>query len=449
MDESRCEAEEWWLWEIAERQNFLLKLSDALVELPHPAAIRHAACRMLREKLAADHAFYATIHQQTGYMAVECDDTQIGIRPLTGSYRLSANGWILPLCTRGRPMAVNDLATSPEIPVQQRSKLAAARLAACAGFPIVKQGALVGALCVADAQPHVWTEQEIGLVAETAERLWASVERARGQEALHQSEEKYRTLFADRQEAQEQLRKIEKIAAAGQLAASIAHEINNPLASVTNILYLLQHEEGINDTARKYVQLASVELDRISRIVKQSLSYYRKGSEPKVLNLGDLLHESLQLFAPRFERSRIQVVSAIENGALLLGFAGEIRQVADNLLMNAVEAMPQGGKLRVSVRVSRDWKHRDQHGVRLTIADSGAGIPAGLIPRLCEPFFTTKEEKGTGLGLWVSSGIIAKHGGSLKVSSSVIPGRSGTAISIFFPGRPRTAGDAGGWPDQR
>lgn len=234
---------------------------------------------------------------------------------------------------------------------------------------------------------------------------------------------------------EERLRKTEKMAAAGQLAASLAHEINNPLSSVTNALYLLENFPNLEESARSYATTAASELARVSRIVKQSLSYYRVGTVRRELDLGSLVNESLQIFNEKFQAAGIELRPKIQNGAVLVGFPDELRQVIDNLLVNALEAMSRGGRLRVSVHEAWDWtSHRSSRkGVRLTIGDTGCGIPRENRWRIFEPFFTTKPEKGTGLGLWILQGIIAKHEGVMAVRSSDIAGRSGTIISIFLP----------------
>lgn len=232
---------------------------------------------------------------------------------------------------------------------------------------------------------------------------------------------------------EEYLRKTEKIAAAGQLAASLAHEINNPLASVTNALYLLNHGRTLDEDAKGLIRTATGELARISRIVRQSLCYYRVGTAPQELDLSAVVEESLALFSNRFQRSGVQLVKKITPGLLITGFGHEIRQIIDNLLLNALEAMPGHGRLGVSVQPSRNWRAHHEPGVRLTVADTGCGIPRESFSSIFEPFFTTKAERGTGLGLWVVRGIVAKHGGSIKIRSSAAGRRTGTAVSVLLP----------------
>lgn len=240
-------------------------------------------------------------------------------------------------------------------------------------------------------------------------------------------------------EQQERLRQVEKMAAAGQLAASMAHEINNPLSSVTNSLYLLEKRANLDESARFFVTTAASELARVSRIVKQSLSHYRVGTTPRDLDLGEIVNESLQIFSVKIQNAGIELKPKIHNGTVLVGFPDELRQVIDNLLLNALEAMPRGGRLNISVHDSFEWKRQGKHsnGVRLTIADTGCGIPKEHRLRIFEPFFTTKAEKGTGLGLWILQGIIAKHDGIMSLRSSDAKDRSGTIVSIFLPSHAR------------
>jgi PAS domain S-box-containing protein len=235
-----------------------------------------------------------------------------------------------------------------------------------------------------------------------------------------------------------QLREVEKMAAAGQLAASLAHEINNPLSAVINVLYLLAGRTDLDANTTGLISIANNEIARVSRIVRQSLSYYRVGMVAKEVDLSALLEESLQVFSDKFQRGGIAIGKKIVPGTTVVGFADEIRQVVDNMLVNAVEATAPGGNLTLCLRQSRSWKNRSELGARLTIADNGCGIPKAYLARVFEPFFTTKAEKGNGLGLWVVRGIVEKHGGSIKIRSTDAAARSGTVISIFWPSALKT-----------
>jgi PAS domain S-box-containing protein len=234
-------------------------------------------------------------------------------------------------------------------------------------------------------------------------------------------------------EQEEQLRQTEKIAAAGQLAASLAHEINNPLTSVTNALYLLDHRPDLDADAKNLIAAATGELACVSRIVKQSLSYYCTGTVPQELDLAAIVEESLRIFSDRFKRTGVQLSKKITPGLSIMGFEDEVRQAIDNLLLNALEAIPQDGRLAISVRRSHHWSDPNEEGVRLTLGDTGCGIPKEHISRIFEPFFSTKPQRGTGLGLWVVRGIVAKHGGSIRVRSFAAEGRTGTVISVLWP----------------
>ncbi len=236
--------------------------------------------------------------------------------------------------------------------------------------------------------------------------------------------------------SEEMLRRTEKLAATGRLAASIAHEINNPLEAVTNLLYLL-HQESLEPAAMQFAELAQQELARVSQITQQTLRFYRQSSKPAIVSPAELLESVLALHQGRLYSAKIKVDRRYENRTDLLAFSGELRQLFANLIGNALDAMPKGGRLIVSVRPSRDWKQPERKGVRIVIADTGIGMPPAVRQRIFEPFFTTKELTGTGLGLWISSEIIAKHQGTVRVRSRTAgPANnrpSGTVFMMFFP----------------
>jgi len=240
---------------------------------------------------------------------------------------------------------------------------------------------------------------------------------------------------SDRKRSEEALRKTEKLAATGRLAASIAHEINNPLEAITNLLYLLSNHADLAEPARSYVEMAEHEVRRISEITQQTLRFYRQSTLPARTNLSELLDSVLSLHQGRLRNLGIAVEKKYDAGTDLYCFAGELRQVFANLIGNAIDAMPNGGKLVIRARRSRDWSCPERMGVRFQVADSGSGMPAEVRKRIFEPFFTTKEVTGTGLGLWVSSEIVAKHKGSMRVRShpEADGGKSGTIFELFFP----------------
>lgn len=233
-------------------------------------------------------------------------------------------------------------------------------------------------------------------------------------------------------ETRERLAKVERLAAAGQLAASLAHEINNPLSATMNCLYLLQNGNTDGQKARSLLDTASNELARVGRIVNQSLSYYRAGSVAQEIDMARVVRDSLQIFDEKFRHAGIQVTLKVGTVPMISGYPDEMRQVIDNLLLNAVEAMPKGGALAVALRSWPLW-FSGTSGVRLTIADNGCGMTSTVQNKIFEPFFTTKAEKGTGLGLWVVKGILSKHGATIRLRSSSQPERAGTVVTILCP----------------
>ncbi len=239
-----------------------------------------------------------------------------------------------------------------------------------------------------------------------------------------------------RQRAEEALRASEKLAATGRLAASIAHEINNPMESVTNLLYLLEHHPSLDQAARQYAQLAEQELSRMENIVKQTLGFYREAAMPVPVRPSAVLDNILQLYRRKIDAAGIHVHKRYRFTGEIRAFPGEMRQVLSNLFANALEAVGRDGVISLHVVCTRDWLNPERQGVRVTVGDSGPGIPAEDRRHIFEPFFTTKGEKGTGLGLWVTNGMVRKHGGRIRVRSSTGPDRRGTCFSIFLPGEP-------------
>ncbi len=238
--------------------------------------------------------------------------------------------------------------------------------------------------------------------------------------------------ITERKRAEAALRLNEKLAATGRLAASIAHEINNPMSSVTNLMYLLDTHPALDPKARQFVSMARQEVGRISHIVKQMLGFYRESPKPVPVNLCDILENVLDLFRHKADAMGISITKDFGCRDEVEAFPGEMRQVFTNLVGNALEAMAQGGKLFLRVSSGQDW-HNGRRGIRVLVADNGQGIAPANLGHLFEPFFTTKGEKGTGLGLWVTNGIVRKHNGTIRVRSSTHSGRNGTAFSVFIP----------------
>lgn len=222
----------------------------------------------------------------------------------------------------------------------------------------------------------------------------------------------------------------EKLATTGRMAAALAHEINNPLDAIVNCLYLLEHAD-LSPTERKYLELAKEELQRVVRITRHTLSFYRKGDRPAVFDGSELATEVISAFQPMANSLGVQLEPRIQSGQTLEGFPGGIRQVLTNLIINALDA--GGSIIRVRVISSCDRRNPAVRGVRISVADKGKGIAKADAPNLFEPFFTTKGEKGTGLGLWVCRGIVQNHHGTIRVRSVARPQGRGTVFSVFIP----------------
>ncbi len=237
----------------------------------------------------------------------------------------------------------------------------------------------------------------------------------------------------DQKLAEDALRKSEKLATAGRLAASIAHEINNPLESVTNSLYLALQDSGLSAETKMYLETAEQELLRVAHITTQTLRFHRQSVSPVSTDICDIVDSVMALFRGRLDSKNIQVNAECERGSVAICFGDEIRQVIANIVGNALDAMPHGGTLRLRVKRATSWAPNLPPGVKIVVADSGHGIPPAVLDRIFEPFVSTKEATGIGLGLWVTEGIVRKHGGWIRVRSRANTRPSGTVFRIFIP----------------
>jgi signal transduction histidine kinase len=225
--------------------------------------------------------------------------------------------------------------------------------------------------------------------------------------------------------SEEALRKSEKLAATGRLAATVAHEINNPLEAVMNLLYLLQNDKTLSARAHEYLTQAEQELSRVAHLTRQTLGFYRDSVAPTTIDLADEVRQVLRLYERRAQSKGIKVDVALE-GAIFHGFPGEVKQVVSNLLTNAIDAAPMQGQVKVTTKRAKDM-------AVLRVEDNGPGIPEVIHDRLFEAFFSTKKEHGTGLGLWVSKGIVEKHGGNITFRTAT-RGSTGTVFEAMFAG---------------
>jgi two-component system, NtrC family, sensor kinase len=240
------------------------------------------------------------------------------------------------------------------------------------------------------------------------------------------------TDITERKQAEEALIKSERLAAMGRLAGIIAHEINNPLEAISNAFYLLRDHPSLDEEARYYSRLAEEELARVSHISKQTLSFYRESQQQRPVQLAEILDNVLELQSRRLQLNGISVERKYRFDGVVQGFAVELTQVFLNIIGNAVQAMPGGGRLRIRLSRSLEWS-TGRRGVRVSVHDTGQGIQPEHAKRIFEPFFSTKEAKGTGLGLWISKGIIQKYDGTIRFRSLRLQNAHGTCFSVFIP----------------
>lgn len=257
------------------------------------------------------------------------------------------------------------------------------------------------------------------------------------QAALRSRRRQYqiRDYLIERVKAEEALRTAEKLAVAGRLAASIAHEINNPLQSVVDLLHLISLSSSLEES-KNYTETAVGELARVSEIVTQTLRFHQQQSKPVMVQVSEVVDSALVLYQARLTSARIVIERDFRRCQPILARSGDLRQLIVNLVGNAVDAMARGGTLKIRIANTHEHSNGTRPGIRLTIADTGSGIPLEIKKRLFEPFISSKGNEGTGLGLWVSSGIVKKHGGTIQVKSSALSPATGTVFSVFLPSQP-------------
>jgi PAS domain S-box-containing protein len=234
--------------------------------------------------------------------------------------------------------------------------------------------------------------------------------------------------------AEHALVQSEKLAAVGRLASSISHEINNPLEAITNLLYLIGESEELPASLLEYVQTAQSELSRVCQIATQTLRFHRQAVSATYITARDLVEAVLNLYQGRLANSGITVETSFATSKQILCLENDIRQVLNNLIANAIDAMRRGGRLLVRAHNATDLVHTGlRKGIRITVADTGHGMSPEVRSRIFEPFYTTKELNGTGLGLWISMGIVGRHHGRLTLRSTQHPIHHGTIFSLFLP----------------
>lgn len=236
--------------------------------------------------------------------------------------------------------------------------------------------------------------------------------------------------IGERKQMEKNLLQAEKIAATGKMAATIAHEINNPLESVLNLIYLARTNILKADQAVTYLNQAEEELLRVAHIAKQTLGYYREHSAAVSVTLADLVTDTLKIYESKLAAAGIKIQTKFSPSPQIVLRKGEMMQIISNLVTNAMYAMPSGGILTAAVE---EVAESDRQCLCLSIEDTGEGIPAENLKKIFEPFFTTRSSIGTGIGLWVATEFIKGHKGRIDVQSSVDGASRGTRMSIFLP----------------
>jgi PAS domain S-box-containing protein len=316
-----------------------------------------------------------------------------------------------------QPSLCRDMSMDPAFE-PWRARATMSGFAASLVLPLVKDGKAFGAMTIYSRTPDPFSEDEIKLLGKLGSDLAYGVGSLRLQ-AAHAL-------------AQQALIRSEKLASVGRMAASIAHEINNPLAAVMNTLFLARTTLAEPDLALQYLDIADDELKRISHITRQTLGFYRESSAPAPVSITSIMDSAVDLLRGKVRLSRAIIEKQYEGDFQAQAVSGELRQVFSNLLANSLEAIAPGGtvKLRIS-KLTRIGT--GQRRIRITVADNGKGIDSMTMPRIFEPLFTTKESTGSGLGLWISKQLVEKHGGSIRVRSTTKQPRHGTVISVMLP----------------
>jgi len=254
------------------------------------------------------------------------------------------------------------------------------------------------------------------------------------QAALRSRRRQYqiRDYLEERAVAEEGLRRSEKLVVAGRLAASMAHEINNPLAAVTNLLFLIRTSDTLEES-KQLGETAANELARVSELVTHTLRFYREPAKPALVQITEVVDSALVVIQSRLTSAGIAVEKDFRENCPILAKAGELRHMVLNLIGNAMEAIQRDGTIKIRVSNTRELRNGARQGVRLTVADTGSGIQPEVRTRLFDPFVSTKGDTRAGLGLWMSSEIVRRHGGTIQVKSKVPPPFGGSVFSVFLP----------------
>jgi PAS domain S-box-containing protein len=394
------------------RQAFLLRFSDTVRQLNDPNAIADAATRLVAEHFQVERCFISRIIREQGKAWIEHETRKPGLPSIEGEVNLADFPEVMRVAETAT-MVFRDISADPTLSALDKAALGGLGFGAFIAAVLRKgERNYFWDLVVATLEPRNWSAADAPLLEEVAERTWVAIERARTEKALLETE---------------------KLAVVGRLASSIAHEINNPLQAVTDLLYLMELTHP-TDKVAVYLQQAQSELSRVSQITMETLRFSRQNTSATHVKVSELIESVIGLHEARLKAAGIRVERRYAERESLLCFPSELRQLIANLVGNAIDAMAGFNPARLCVRV------RDAHdprsgkpGIRLTVADTGLGMDRATLHQIWEPFFTTKGTTGTGLGLWVAREIIRKHHGISCVRSTLNPAHHGTAFAVFFP----------------
>jgi PAS domain S-box-containing protein len=237
--------------------------------------------------------------------------------------------------------------------------------------------------------------------------------------------------ISQHKEIEAALRTSERLASVGRLAASVAHEINNPLEAVVNYVYLAKQQPDVPAQVRRYLESADAALARVAHIAQQTLGFYRENAQPTRFTVLNVVEDILTIYDRKMRYKGLTIERRISPGLSIYAFEGELKQILSNLITNAFDACRHGGKITIAARIEHHLPS-GRDGVRIAVADDGAGISAHDRKNLFVPFFTTKEKTGTGLGLWITKDLLEKRGGHIQFRSRDFS-PSGTVVRVFVP----------------
>jgi len=390
----------------------LLRFSDTIRPLIDSNAIATSATRMVADYFQVDRCFISRISREQGKAWIEHEARHPDLPSVEGEVDLADFPEVMRTAET-TTMIYRNIQADPALTARDKAALGGLGFGAFIAAVLRKgERKYFWDLVVASLKPRNWSPADVLLLEEVAERTWVAIERARTEKALLETE---------------------KLAVVGRLASSIAHEINNPLEAVTNLLYLMEHT-SLPDDAAQYLRQAQSELSRVSQITVETLRFSRQNTSPTEVKLSDLVESVISLHEARLKGAQIAVERRYDERRSLLCFPNELRQVIANLVGNAIDAMIGFDRMRLCLRVrdARDPR-TGRGGIRLTVADTGSGMSPATLQQIWEPFFTTKGTTGTGLGLWITDEIIRKHRGTVWVRSSGKPRNRGSIFSVFFP----------------